>query len=74
MNPSALYRHGAAFREHLTAIRGRLDGIALGLLSPDALAACIDEHLDGRANHTKLLRQLMTHDSWIRQFGISGAA
>jgi len=74
MNAGALYRRGAAFRDHLLAIRNRLDQIALGLLSPDALAACIDEHLDGTASHTKLLRQLMTHDSWVRQFGIAGAA
>ncbi|MDA0703426.1 MAG: hypothetical protein O3A96_09370, partial [Proteobacteria bacterium] len=71
---AALYRHAPAFRAHLLAIRDRLDQVSLGLLSTDALASCIDEHLAGTAKHTKLLRQLMTHDSWVRQFGISGAA
>ena len=61
-------RHRARFKE----IRGRLDALTFGVLDRDALAACIDEHLDGRAKHTKLLRQLLTHDAWVRSFGIVG--
>ena len=48
--------------------------LTFGVLDCDALAACIDEHLDGRAKHTKLMRQLLTHDAWVRCFGISGTA
>jgi asparagine synthase (glutamine-hydrolysing) len=71
---AALYRDDVAHRVRFTDIRGRLDAISLGVLDADALAACIDEHLDGRAKHTKLLRQLLTHDAWVRRFGIEGSA
>ena len=66
-----LFREDPAHRARFLAIRGRLDALCFGVLSPDGLAACIDEHLEGRAKHTKLLRQLLTHDSWVR---ISGMA
>ena len=71
-NLTALFREDPAHRAHFTAIRGRLDALSFGLLNADALAACIDEHLEGRAKHTKLMRQLLTHDSWVRVFGITG--
>ncbi|WP_374630794.1 asparagine synthase-related protein [Ferrovibrio sp.] len=70
-NLTALFREDPAHRAHFTAIRGRLDALSFGLFDTDALAACIDEHLDGHAKHTKLLRQLLTHDSWVRVFGIA---
>jgi hypothetical protein len=73
-NVPALYRDDPQHRARFTAIRGRLDALCLGVLDADALAACIDEHLDGRAIHTKLLRQLLTHDAWVRRFGIEGTA
>lgn len=66
-----LYRHDPAHRACFQEIRGRLDSLALGVLSAEALSQCIDEHLDGRANHAKLLRQLLTHDAWVRNFAIS---
>lgn len=67
-----LYRDEPAHRARFKDIRGRLDTLTFGVLDPDALAACIDEHLNGRAKHTKLLRQLLTHDAWVRSFGIVG--
>ncbi len=70
-NLTALFREDPAHRAHFIAIRGRLDALSFGLLNADALAACIDEHLEGRAKHTKLMRQLLTHDSWVRVFGIT---
>ncbi len=69
-----LYRDDPRHRARFTEIRGRLDGLGLGVLDPDGLAACVDEHLEGRAKHTKLLRQLLTHDAWVRTFGIEGSA
>lgn len=69
---SGLYRDEPAHRARFAEIRGRLDALVFGVLDADALAACIDEHLDGRAKHTKLLRQLLTHDAWVRSFGITG--
>jgi len=65
-----LYREDPGHRRHFLAIRNRLDSLTLGLLDPDALAACIDEHLEGRASHSKLLRYLLTHDAWVRQMDI----
>ena len=70
----ALYREDPGHRRHFTAIRGRLQALTFGILNADGLATCIDEHLAGRAQHTKLLRQLLTHDAWVRCFGISGHA
>lgn len=69
-NLDVLYRQDPGHRQRFMEIRGRLDALTFGLLSEDQLAACIDEHLDGRAKHTKLLRQLLTHDAWVRRFGI----
>jgi asparagine synthetase B (glutamine-hydrolysing) len=66
----ALYQTDEAHRQRFREISSRLDGLALGWLDVDATAACIDDHLAGRASHTKLLRQLLTHDSWVRSFGI----
>lgn len=71
-NMTELFREDPAHRARFLAIRGRLDALCFGVLSPDGLAACIDEHLEGRAKHTKLLRQLLTHDSWVRVFEVSG--
>ena len=73
-NLGGLFRNDPAHRRRFQEIRGRLDALTFGLLSSDGLAACIDEHLEGRASHTKLLRQLLTHDSWVRQFGVTQAA
>ncbi len=71
-NLGALYRQDPGHRQRFAEIRGRLDGLTMGVMDSDGLASCIDEHLDGRAEHTKLMRQLLTHDSWVRTFGISG--
>lgn len=71
---AVLYREDPDHRRHFQGIRTRLDGLCCGILDADGLAACLDEHLDGRANHTKLLRQLLTHDAWVRTFGITGHA
>lgn len=65
-----LYRRDLAHRRRFLEIRARLDSLSFGLLSCDALASCIDEHLEGRATHSKLMRQVMTHDSWVRSYGI----
>lgn len=72
-NLPQLYRDDPKHRAHFQAIRGRLDALALDVLDSDGLAACIDEHLDGRANHAKLLRQMLTHDAWVRTSGVSAA-
>ena len=66
----ALYRDDAGHRARFGEIRARLDGLSFGVLDADALAGCLDEHLEGRGNHTKLLRQLLTHDAWVREFAI----
>ena len=72
-NVTALYRDEPSYRAHFQAIRERLDGLSFGILDHDAMRSCIDEHLDGRAKHTKLLRQLLTHDAWVRTFGIDSS-
>jgi len=73
-NFDSLYRFDPAYRQRLLDIRQRLDALSFGVLSANGVAACIDEHLEGRAKHTKLLRQLLTHDAWVRRFGIEGHA
>ena len=67
-NFGALYHRDPAHRARLLEIRGRLDALSFGVLNADALATCIDEQLDGTKNHPKLLRQLMTHDAWVRLY------
>jgi len=69
-NLDSLYREEEGHRRRLVDIRARLDALTFGILSADGLAACIDEHLAGQASHTKLLRQLLTHDAWVRRFEI----
>jgi hypothetical protein len=69
-----LYRDDPGHRARFADIKQRLDALSFGVLDADAMRACIDEHLDGRAKHTKLLRQLLTHDAWVRHFGIAGHA
>lgn len=69
-NLGTLFREDPAHRARFAAIRGRLDALCFGVLDADGLAACIDEHLEGRAKHTKLLRQLLTHDSWVQTAGM----
>ncbi len=64
-----LYRLEPGHRRRFGEIRARLDALTLGVLDADGLRSCIDEHLDGRAKHTKLLRQLLTHDAFVREFG-----
>lgn len=71
-NIASLYRFEAGHRARFSEIRGRLDATGFGMFDASALAKCIDEHLEGRAQHTKLMRQLLTHDAWARRFGISG--
>lgn len=71
---NGLYRNEPGHRKRFMEIRQRLDSLALGMLRSDELATCIDEHLDGRRGHAKLLRQLLTHDAWIRRFGIDVTA
>ena len=69
-----LFRRDPCHQKHLTEIRGRLDVLGFGLIDPNRMAECIDEHLNEQVSHTKLLRQLLTHDSWVRSFGIDGVA
>lgn len=71
-NLGDLYRHDPKHRAHFQDIRNRLDGLCFDLLSKDAMAACIDEHLSGSRSHAKLLRHVLTHDAWVRKFGIDG--
>lgn len=73
-NVTALFREGPRYRQRLTEIKQRLDALVFGVMDAGKLRTVIDEHLDGRAEHTKLLRQLLTHDAWVRHFGISGHA
>jgi len=67
-----LFRDDPGHRARFTQIRDNLDALGFGLFDLDQLKGCIDEHLDGRGKHTKLLRQLLTHEAWVRQFGIAG--
>jgi asparagine synthase (glutamine-hydrolysing) len=69
-----LYREDPGHRTRFIQIRDNLDALGFGLFDLDRLKDCIDEHLAGRRKHTKLLRQLLTHEAWVRLFGIEGHA
>jgi len=68
----ALFAHDPRHRERFIDIRGRLDQLSMATFDTDHLAGVIDEHLEGRAKHTKLLRQLLSHDAWVQEYGIEG--
>lgn len=70
-NLEMLYRKDPAHRKRFAEIRNRLDSLSFGILDCDGLAACIDEHMSAQKSHGKLLRMLLTHDSWVRCFGIA---
>jgi asparagine synthase (glutamine-hydrolysing) len=72
-NINTLYRQDPEHRRLFQEIRARTDTLSFGLLSAQDLAEVIDEHLAGRGDHGKLLRFLMTFDSWTRQTGLSGS-
>ncbi|MDF1749148.1 MAG: asparagine synthase-related protein [Alphaproteobacteria bacterium] len=67
----ALFAQEPGFRRRFQDIRARLDSISMGVFNTDALAQMIDDHLDGRAQHTKLLRQLLSHDAFVREYEIN---
>lgn len=69
-NLGNLYRDDPSHIDRLRGIRERLDYLSFNLLDPDVLAKCIDDHISGEKMHTKLLRQLITHDSWARNYKI----
>ncbi len=73
-NLGVLMKEEPRLRARLREIQGRLDALCFDVIDPNGLSKCIDEHLDGSTSHTKLLRQLLTHDSWVTSFGISGHA
>jgi hypothetical protein len=41
---------------------------------PKGVKTVVEEHLSGAHRHTKLLHELMTIDSMLKQFGYSGVA
>ena len=67
--PISPFRYDERYRK-LLEIRDRLDGLTFGLLDQDQLAACIDNHMSGEELHTKLIRQLLTHDNWVTAYNI----
>ena len=72
-NLDRLYGDETGHRRRFLEIRDRLDALTCGVLSVDGVASCIDEHLEGRKMHAKLLRQLLTYDAWVRRFQVEGS-
>lgn len=70
-NLGNLFRYDDRYRKQLSEIRDRIESLSFGLLSHDQLANCIDDHMSGKETHTKLIRQLLTHDNWVRTYNIS---
>ncbi len=73
-NVPVMFREDPGYRRRFLEIRGRLDALSMGLLDSDALAASIDEHLNDGVDNANILRHLLTHDVWVRRFGIEGIA
>ena len=69
-NLDALYRDEPNHRAHFKEIDNRIDSLSFGILDHDTLHNCIKEHLEGSVSHTKLLRQILTHDAWVRTYKI----
>lgn len=70
-NLGNLFRNEPSYRKKFDDIRNRLDSLSFGLFDIDQLSACINQHLSGEKNHTKLMRQLLTHDNWVANYSIS---
>ena len=71
-NLANLYRYDDKYRLRLLDLRDHLDGLAFGMLDKDQIAICIDQHIAGEETHTKLIRQLLTHDNWVDAYNIRG--
>ena len=65
-NSSMLYRMDRNHINRFKQIKNRLDWLSCGIFSADAMLDCINEHLNNERDHTKLLRQILTHDAWMR--------
>lgn len=70
-NMTVLFREDPAHVKRFRDIADRMDFLSFGILDADAVRSCIFAHLNGEAKHTKLLRQLLAHDSWARVFDVS---
>jgi asparagine synthase (glutamine-hydrolysing) len=53
--------------EHLTG----KDSVTRAYYHPVVLARYLDEHVQGRQNHEKLLWSLLTLEIWHREYGVS---
>ncbi|MDC0476379.1 asparagine synthase-related protein [Alphaproteobacteria bacterium] len=69
-NLGNLFKDDPAHRKRLIDIKERIDTVSFGLLDHDEIVRCIDDHLSGEEQNTKLLRQLLTFDSWVQSYKI----
>jgi asparagine synthase (glutamine-hydrolysing) len=61
-------REDSGIRARLTRLHAAPALMDLGILDGAGLRRMVDDHLEGRRFATKLLRQLLTFDSWFEQF------
>lgn len=65
MDTAVLFRRDPAWRQRAEYLPDDPALNAIGLFQPNGLRAMIAEHMDGKANHKKLLMQLLTIASWF---------
>jgi hypothetical protein len=68
-----LMRQNPTMRAGLLRLSGSEALHAATLFDRQGVQAMVDEHLSRRKNHANLLLILLMIESWIRQFGVTGA-
>jgi asparagine synthetase B (glutamine-hydrolysing) len=68
-----LLRQNPTMRARLLRLSANDALDAATIFDRQGMQALVDEHLSGRKNHTNLLLILLMIESWIRQFGATGA-
>lgn len=71
-NYRVLMQQDPRFRVKLTALSSSAALLDTGLFTAGGLAHIVENFLGGHAGHHKLLLQLLTIDSWLRQHGYTG--
>ena len=67
MDAANLFRHNKTWRALALSLPDDPILNAMGLFRQDGLQFVVSNHMDGTANHKKLLMQLLTLSSWFAE-------
>ena len=67
MDAANLFRHNETWRTLALSLPDDPVLNAMGLFQQDGLRVAVSGHMSGKANHKKLLMQLLTLSSWFSE-------